>query len=141
MSAAAQAAESPAARRKVARNPQRSRITNGSALLSGLDQRSAWIRRCRDLIELHESDLGGHDHVSTAEQSLIRRCAVLTTELEIMERKFAAAGQATATDLDLYIRASGNLRRLLESLGLRRRARNVTPPTLEQYLRACATRS
>jgi hypothetical protein len=40
-------------------------------------------------------------------------------------------------DLDLYNRLSGNLRRILESLGLERKARDVTP-TLQSYLQAKA---
>ena len=51
--------------------------------------------------------------------------AVLTTELEQLEVRFATAGEASADDLDLYSRASANLRRLLESVGLQRRARDV----------------
>ena len=35
---------------------QRSRVTNGSALLPGVDGRSAWVRRCKDIIEAHLSD-------------------------------------------------------------------------------------
>ena len=41
-------------------------------------------------------------------------------------------------DLDLYNRLSGNLRRILESLGLERKARDVTP-SLQSYLQAKAT--
>jgi hypothetical protein len=107
----------------------RSRVTNGHALLPdlpGLDGRSAWIRRCKDLIAEHVSDLGGEDNCSAAERSLVRRCAVITTELEMLEAKFAAAGQAKPDDLDLYQRTAGNLRRLLLSLGLQRRSRDVT---------------
>src|SRR5271170_739260 len=100
---------------------QRSRITNGSALLPGVDGRSAWVRRCKDVITSHLSDLGGEDNTSAAERSIIRRASVMTVELERLEAKFAVAGEATATDLDLYIRAAGNLRRLLESVGLERR--------------------
>ena len=59
---------------------QRSRITNGR-LLPG-DNRGSWARRCRDLISEHLSDLGGEDNTSAAEQSLVRRAAVLTVELE-----------------------------------------------------------
>ncbi len=103
----------------------RSRITNGSALLPGVDGRSTWVRRCRDLIELHTSDLGGTEAISEAERSIIRRASVITTELEQLERRFALAGQATALDLDLYQRCAGNLRRLLEAVGLQRRARPV----------------
>jgi hypothetical protein len=50
---------------------------------------------------------------------------VITTELEQLERRFALAGQAAAQDLDLYQRTAGNLRRLLEAVGLQRRARPV----------------
>jgi hypothetical protein len=113
---------------------QRSRVTNGSALLPGVDGRSAWVRRCKDIIEAHLSDLGGEDNTSAAERSLIRRAAVLTTELERLEARFASAGEASERDLDLYIRAAGNLRRLLEAIGLQRRARDIGP-TLGDLLR------
>jgi hypothetical protein len=58
----------------------------------------------------------------------------MTVELEQLEAKFALSGQADASDLDLYVRASGNLRRLLEAVGLQRRARDVSP-TLSDLLR------
>jgi hypothetical protein len=45
---------------------------------------------------------------------------VMTVELERLEARFAVAGKASERDLDLYIRAAGNLRRLLEAIGLRR---------------------
>jgi phytoene dehydrogenase-like protein len=118
---------------------QRSRVTNGSALLTGVDGRSAWVRRCKDIIEAHLSDLGGEDNTSAAERSLIRRAAVLTTELERLEARFASAGEASERDLDLYIRAAGNLRRLLDALGLQRRPRDVAP-SLGELLREDAMR-
>ena len=43
----------------------------------------------------------------------------------MLEVKFATAGQAEPEALDLYSRTSGNLRRLLEAVGLERRARVV----------------
>ncbi len=105
----------------------RSRVSNGSAVLPGVDGRSTWVRRLRDLIESHIDDLGGEDHVSEAEKSIVRRAATLTVELERLEAKFAVAGEAAASDLDLYQRTAGNLRRLLEAVGLERRARSITP--------------
>jgi hypothetical protein len=122
-------------RNRVARAQQRSRITNGTALLPGTDNRSAWCRRAKDVIAAHTADIGGDDCVSEAERSIIRRIAVLTTELERLEAKFAGAGEASERDLDLYIRGSGSLRRLLEVIGLQRRPRDVTPaPTLAELL-------
>ena len=75
---------------------QKSRQANGTALLPGVDCRSAWVRRCKELIADHISDLGGTDNASAAERSLVRRACVLTVELERMEKAFALAGQASA---------------------------------------------
>lgn len=110
----------------------RSRITNGTSFLPGhIDGRSSWIRRCKDIIALHVSDLGGEDNTSAAERSLVRRIAVLSTELERLEARFAVAGEASERDLDLYIRGSGNLRRLLQTVGISRRSKDVTLDPLE----------
>lgn len=133
------------AARKVMGSPQiapskpthRSRVTNGSAVLPDVDGRSTWVRRLRDLISAHVDDLGGDSAISEAERSIVRRAATLTVELERLEGRFAAAGQATIAELDAYQRAAGNLRRLLESVGLERRARNITPP-LSEYVAAKA---
>jgi hypothetical protein len=111
----------------------RSRVTNGSRLLEGIDGRNAWVRRLRDLIALHLSDLGGEDAVSEAERSIIRRIATLTVELERMEAGFAVAGEALPEQIDLYQRTASSLRRLLESIGLERRSRTVVP-SVSEYL-------
>ena len=124
--------EAPAGRPKVGtiKHPGKSRITNGSAFLPGIDGRSAWIRRAKDLISEHLSDLGGPDNTSAAERSITRRVAVLSVELEHLEARFASAGSASPDDLDLYQRTANSLRRLLEAVGLQRRAKDVTPDPL-----------
>jgi hypothetical protein len=104
----------------------RSKSRQRSRLLPGVDGRSAWMRRCKDIIAAHVRDLGGEDNISAAECSIIRRASVMTVELERLEAKFAAAGGASERDLDLYIRAAGNLRRLLETIGLQRRVLAAT---------------
>ena len=114
----------------------RSRVSNGSAVLPGVDGRSTWVRRLRDLMGLHLSDLGGDDAVSEAERSIIRRVATLTVELERMEAGFAVAGEAQPDQLDLYQRTANSLRRLLEAIGLQRRPRDVTPDPLEYAARS-----
>ena len=111
----------------------RSRVTNGTAFLLGVDGRSPWVRRCKDVIAAHLTDLGGVDNTSTGERSLIRRAAVITTELEQLEARFAQAGIADPGDLSLYFSGANNLRRLLETVGLRRRSRDITP-SLAEYL-------
>src|SRR6516164_5595880 len=112
----------------------RSKVTNGKVLIAGVDQRSPWVRRCKDVIAAHLSDLGGVDNTSAAERSIIRRAAVLTTELEVLEVRFATAGEACSADLETYQRCANTLRRLLQSIGLHRRPRDVTP-SLSEILR------
>jgi hypothetical protein len=131
---------SPPSRPAVARpkDPQKSRITNG-ALLPGIDGRSAWVRRCKDLLNDHLSDLGGELATSAAERSIVRRACVLTVELERLEKKFALAGEASVEDIDLYQRVANTLRRLLETVGLQRRSRDVTPPDPLDYAREHAS--
>src|SRR5262249_43566306 len=107
-------------------------------LLAGVDGRNAWVRRCKDIIRAHLADLGGKDNASIAEHSIIRRCAVLTTELERLEVRFALANEASAEDLALYVTAANALRRLLEVIGLQRRPRDVTPDPLS-YAREITT--
>jgi NAD/NADP transhydrogenase alpha subunit len=112
-------------------------MSNGCAVLLGVDGRNTWARRLRDLISLHLSDLGGDDAVSEAERSIVRRVATLTVELERMEAGFATAGEAEPEQIDLYQRTANSLRRLLESVGLKRVPRDVTP-SLHDYLAAKA---
>jgi hypothetical protein len=121
--------KSPADNRPVvdSKKSGRSRISNGSALLPGVDGRSAWVRRCKDVINAHIADLGGLDNCSAAERSIVRRAAVLTTELEVLESRFAKAGEASSLDLETYQRCANSLRRLLEAVGLQRRPRNLNP--------------
>ena len=84
-------------------------------LLPTVDGRSTWARRLRDLINVHSSDYGGVVNMSEAEKSLIRRAATLTTELELMECKFAKAEDgAELWMLDAYQRGVNTLRRTYE---------------------------
>lgn len=112
----------------------RSTITNGTNILPYIDGRSTWTRRLKDLIDLHQNDLGGADNISTAEASIIRRAATLTVELEHLEAKFMRQGEAGPAQLMLYQRVANTHRRLLEAIGLQRRPRDVTP-SLNDYLR------
>jgi hypothetical protein len=92
------------------------------------------VRRLHDLVALHLSDLGGEDAVSEAEKSIVRRAATLEVELERMEHKFAEDGAAGDKALDQYQRTSNTLRRHLETLGMSRRAKDITPKTLREQI-------
>ena len=106
----------------VANRTIRSAVTNGTRAYVIGDGNSPWARRQRDLIALHLADLGGEERLSENQLSLCRMAATLETELEMLEGQLSLGKVA---DLDLYNRLSGNLRRILESLGLERVARPV----------------
>jgi hypothetical protein len=110
----------------------RSAVTNGERAFVFGDGNSPWARRQRDLIALHIADLGGEERLSENQLSLCRRAATLETELEMLEGQLSLGNVA---DLDLYNRLAGNLRRILESIGLQRVSRDVTPD-LPSYLAA-----
>ena len=96
------------------------------------DGSTRWARRWRDLCANFAADLGGSEHLSEAQASLIRRASTLSVQLESME---ASLSVDQPIDLDLYNRAAGGLRRILESLGLERRSRTIMP-TLAEYIDA-----
>jgi len=89
----------------------------------------------RDIIAAHVEDQGGAELLSEAKRALIRRASALTVELERIEGRFSTA--ARDTDFLAYTTGCNTLRRLLESIGLERVARDVTP-TLPEYLRETA---
>ncbi|ESX68762.1 hypothetical protein NKJ87_06350 [Mesorhizobium sp. M0027] len=108
---------------------QRSAVTNGRKLFIEGDGNSPWSRRYKDLCSEHASDLGGAEALSQSQLSLIRRAATLSVQLEQMEGRLSEGLDA---DMDLFGRLAGHLRRILETLGIERKAKNVTP-TLQQY--------
>ena len=110
------------------RRMSRSAISNGSRIMPrGVDARSGWVRRMRDIHDSLLSELG--EATSEEERSLVRRIAVLTTELERLEVKLAqAGGNASSADVDVYSRASGTLKRLWESLKLEHRQHDDDDP-------------
>lgn len=119
----------------MAPSPQRSQIANGTAtLLGGKDERSVYVRRMKEIIAEHVEDRGGLDALSAAEKSSIRRVAVLTIELEKLETRFAEDPTVGERTLDLYSRTAGNLGRLLERLGMKRKEQ--APRTIQGHLAA-----
>jgi hypothetical protein len=108
----------------------RSALTSGRKLLLRGDVNSAWSRRYHDVLGGLVSDAGGVEMLSEAQAALCRDAACLEIELERMRGALSEGGEV---DLDLYGRVAGQRRRILETLGLERRARDVTP-TLSAHL-------
>jgi hypothetical protein len=107
----------------------RSRITNGTRLLEGIDGRTPSARRFRDLIESFSCDLGGMERLTEAERALVKQAASVTIRAEQLQ---AAIVRGEVVDPDELIRLSNTSRRLLASI--RRRA--APKPTLSGYLAA-----
>jgi hypothetical protein len=101
----------------------RSAVTSGRKAFIAGDPNSAWARRFHDLVQGHLSDLSGRSNVSEAKFALCKRAAGLECELEQMEGRMSLGEEV---DLDAYGRGASHLRRILETLGLERKCRDVT---------------
>lgn len=108
----------------------RSRVSNGSStFLDGVDGRSALARRYRDLLAEMIRDLGGDP--TAAQDAIARRAATLCVWCEQAEATMASGGSINIGEFSTTANA---MRRLLVDLGLERKARDVTPLNLNQYL-------
>ena len=95
-----------------------------------IDRRTAAYRRVEDLTAAIESDLGGADRLSAGERQLVQRTAVTCALLEDMEAMWLAGKPIDAAQ---YTTLTNSFRRLLETVGLKRVARDITP-SLQEYL-------
>jgi hypothetical protein len=103
--------------------------------LGHLDGRTAAARRARELIEAIELDLGGGDRLSEGSRQLVQRAAVLGTFIESCEAQWLGGA---AVDLADYLAAINSQRRVLATIGLERRSRNVTPSVAEYVAHTAA---
>ena len=110
----------------------RSRVTNGSKMVAGLDGRSAEARRYRDLAMSFADDLGGADKLTEAQRTLIAQAATLQVQ---SERVQAAVLRGEVIDVEQLTRLANAAMRILSRLGLKRERRDTTP-TLDEYLAA-----
>ena len=101
----------------------RSARTNGRRLFVEGDGRGPWARRWRDLQSLYADDLGGESALSEFQLGLVGTAATMRCELERLEGRLSVG---EAIDTDLYGRIAGHYRRIVETLGIERRQRDVT---------------
>jgi hypothetical protein len=104
--------------------------------LNDLDGRTAAYRETRKLIDEIEADLGGADRLSTAERQIVQRAAVLGAIAADTEARWI---DGQPFDPVIYCTVINAQRRLLETIGLKRRPRDVTPD-LKTYLAQKAAR-
>jgi hypothetical protein len=114
--------------------PRQMRTRSGKArlvTLDGLDARTAAAKAARHLIDMLSSDLGGADQLSAGQRQLVHRAALCGAIVADFEARWVA-GQPIP--LNEYLSAVNVQRRVLATLGLERRAREVGP-TLGDLLR------
>jgi hypothetical protein len=97
--------------------------------LDRLDGRTIAARRARELVEAIEADLGGADRLSEGTKQLARRAAVLSVFIENSEASWLAGQEVQLGD---YLSAVNSQRRVLTTIGLERRQREI--PTLDEHL-------
>ncbi len=103
----------------------RAKASNDPCLfLREVDGRSIFARRFRDLVRSFLEDLGGVENVSTGEVQLIRRASAISCLCETLEVEMA---NGKPVDIERYNSLVNSLNRVLGSIGLRRRPKNVTP--------------
>ena len=112
---------------------QRSRLTNGTALLPDIDGRSAIARRFKDIAHGILADQGGADQCSECRLQLVRRFAAVAVLAEQMESRVWPMGSRSTSRSMLFL--CSTLTRLAQRIGTDRRARDVTPPDPLHYAR------
>jgi hypothetical protein len=117
----------------------KSRVTNrpNELFVEPVDKRSAAARRFKDVLAAIVSDLGGSDRLSEGQKQLCRRCPLLAVEAEKLEAR-SISGESI--DLDRFGMMTDRLGRALSRLGLKRTARDITPPDLRTYISGGARR-
>jgi hypothetical protein len=90
--------------------------------LNSLDQRTVAAKQARDTIAAIERDLGGD--ITTAKRQIIESAAVTSAMVADLGSRWLAGEQI---DLALFTTLCNSQRRLLESVGLEFRAKDITP--------------
>src|SRR5438477_12987956 len=111
----------------------RSRVTNGTRLLDGIDGRSPIARRFRDGLR---GLLVEFDVTSEADQALVRQAAVLSILSEQLQAQMVRGEPVCAKTLT---NLSGQLRRILADLRQRTDQRGPAPPSLHEHIAAYGT--
>jgi hypothetical protein len=109
----------------------RSRVSNHNDLLPNIDGRSAQARRYRDVLAACVSDQGGLDRMSESRLQLIRRFSALCVIAEGLEGQLVSGG---SIEIQAFATLSSTLVRLASRLGIDRRSKLVSTPSLRDYL-------
>jgi hypothetical protein len=100
--------------------------------LADLDGRTTAARNALNLRDAIADDLGGRANLSAAQHSIVTSAAMIGAMLEDQAAKYISGGKVEPAVFAMLANAQ---RRLLVDLGLERRARDVTPINLRDYVR------
>ena len=117
-------APSDAPRKPRKKRPRSERKLVRLKTLEALDSRTHAAIKAKELVSALESDLGGPANVTVAERQIVQHAGVLGAVIEHQEALWLAGDEVDETAL---LAAVNCQRRLLETVGLQRRARDVTP--------------
>ena len=96
--------------------------------LDELDGRTAAAIRARRLVASLLADAGGEANATEGMRQLIQRAAVIGAFCEDVETRWIAG---ESIDLEPYLAAANTQKRVLATIGLERRSRDVTPDPLQ----------
>jgi hypothetical protein len=101
--------------------------------LRDLDQRTRAAEKANATRSAFERDLGGGEHLTEGQNQLVQRASILSAMLEDFEVRYSIGQPVEFSD---YMTGCNVLRRILCTIGLERRARDVgASPSLSEYLR------
>jgi hypothetical protein len=98
--------------------------------LNSLDQRTVAAKQARETISAIETDFGGAENIATAKRQIIESAAVTSAMVADLGSRWLAGEQI---DLGLFTTLCNSQRRLLESIGFERIAKDLTP-SVNAYL-------
>jgi hypothetical protein len=98
--------------------------------LAELDGRTIAAKQAHATINAIESDLGGAENITTAKRQIIESAAVTSAMVADLGSRWLAGEQI---DLALFTTLCNSQRRLLESIGFERIAKDLTP-SVNAYL-------
>jgi hypothetical protein len=112
-------------------SPAKTRDKVRFVTIDHLDGRTGAARRVRELVASIESDLGGADQLTAGQRQLVQRAGVLGAFIEHNEALWAAGD---TIDVGEYLAAINAQRRVLVTLGLERKQRDVGGLSLAQLI-------
>ena len=107
--------------------PARTKL-RGLKTLDDIDGRSFGYRHAHAVMGRLIADLGGDDNLIEGQRRLVQRAAVIDAMLESDEADWLSGNPI---DVMVYLARVNSQRRLIMNLGLKRVARDITPPTLD----------